>query len=56
MAGFTLWDPTMIAKWLQILKELGPQLKQVAIMFNPDAGIYQSNLDAARRCSRAPAR
>ena len=48
MTGFTLWDPAMIAKWLQILEELGPQLRQVAIMFNPDAGIYHSNLEVLK--------
>jgi putative ABC transport system substrate-binding protein len=37
MTGFTNMEPTMGAKWLQLLKEIAPRVKRVAIMFNPDA-------------------
>jgi putative ABC transport system substrate-binding protein len=37
ITGFTNMEPTMGAKWLQLLKEIAPRVKRVAIMFNPDA-------------------
>jgi putative ABC transport system substrate-binding protein len=37
ITGFTNMEPTMGAKWLQMLKEIAPRVKRVAIMFSPDA-------------------
>jgi putative tryptophan/tyrosine transport system substrate-binding protein len=37
ITGFTNMEPTMGAKWLQLLKEIAPRVKRVATMFNPDA-------------------
>jgi putative ABC transport system substrate-binding protein len=33
ITGFTNMEPTMAAKWLQLLKEIAPRVKRVAIMF-----------------------
>jgi putative tryptophan/tyrosine transport system substrate-binding protein len=35
--GFSLIDFPMVAKWLQILKELSPGISRVAFMFNPSS-------------------
>ena len=37
ITGFTSFDePTMSAKWLEILKALAPRVARVALVFNPD--------------------
>jgi putative ABC transport system substrate-binding protein len=35
MTGFTGLDPTMGAKWLELLHQIAPRVRRVAIMFNP---------------------
>jgi len=34
--GFTNFDPSLVGKWLGILKELAPQTARAAVIFNPD--------------------
>jgi putative tryptophan/tyrosine transport system substrate-binding protein len=33
--GFTNFEPSMIGKWLQMLKEIAPGMVRVAVLFNP---------------------
>jgi putative ABC transport system substrate-binding protein len=33
--GFVNLEPTMAGKWLELLKEIAPRVKRVAILFNP---------------------
>jgi len=35
VTGFTNMDPTIGPKWLEILKEIAPNIKRVAVIFNP---------------------
>jgi putative ABC transport system substrate-binding protein len=35
MTGFTGLDPTMGAKWLELLNEIAPRVSRIAVMFNP---------------------
>jgi ABC-type uncharacterized transport system substrate-binding protein len=35
ITGFTNLEPTVGAKWLQLLKEIAPRVTRVAVMFNP---------------------
>ncbi len=37
---FTLVEPTMGAKWLELLKEIAPHVNRVAILFNPATATY----------------
>jgi len=37
ITGFTHLEPTIGAKWLELLKEIAPRVGRVAVMFNPDA-------------------
>jgi putative ABC transport system substrate-binding protein len=37
ITGFTNLEPTVGAKWLEVLKEIAPRIRRVAVMFNPDA-------------------
>ena len=41
ITGFILFEPSMVGKWLQALKELAPSVSQVAIMFNPETATRQ---------------
>jgi putative tryptophan/tyrosine transport system substrate-binding protein len=40
VTGFTNMEPTMATKWLELLKEIAPQVKRVAILFNPATAPY----------------
>jgi putative ABC transport system substrate-binding protein len=33
--GFTIMEPTTSGKWLELLKDIAPQLKRAAFLFNP---------------------
>ena len=35
MTGFTGLEPTVGAKWLELLKEIAPRVTRIAVMFNP---------------------
>ena len=36
ITGLALYEPTLGGKWLELVSEIAPGLKRVAIMFNPD--------------------
>jgi putative ABC transport system substrate-binding protein len=38
--GFTIMEPTMAGKWLEFLKEIAPQIRRVAFLFNPATAPY----------------
>jgi putative tryptophan/tyrosine transport system substrate-binding protein len=38
--GFTLYEPTMAGKWLELLKEIAPRVARVAFLFNPATAPY----------------
>jgi len=40
IAGFTSIEPPMSGKWLQLLKEIAPQIVRVALLFNPATAPY----------------
>jgi putative tryptophan/tyrosine transport system substrate-binding protein len=40
MTGFTSADPGMGGKWLQLIKEVAPNIKRAAAMYNPDGATY----------------
>jgi hypothetical protein len=50
--GFATFEASLGGKWLELLSEIAPGLKRVAIMFDPDAGpasVYMPSLEAAAR-------
>jgi putative ABC transport system substrate-binding protein len=52
VTGFANFEATLGGKWLELLSEIAPGLKQAAIMFNPDlpaASTYMPSLEAAGR-------
>jgi putative ABC transport system substrate-binding protein len=40
ITGFSVMDPPMMGKWLQLLKEVAPSVTRVAVIFNPDTAPY----------------
>jgi putative ABC transport system substrate-binding protein len=58
VTGFALYEPTLPSKWLELLSEIAPGLRRVAIMFNPDtvtlSGYMPSPETAARSLKVVP--
>jgi putative ABC transport system substrate-binding protein len=40
VTGFTVFEPTMAGKWLELLKEIAPRVNRVAFLFNPATAPY----------------
>ena len=40
ITGFTIFEPEIGSKWLQVLKEIAPKTTRVAVIFNPDTAPY----------------
>src|SRR5262249_18808658 len=38
--GFTNFVPTMAAKWLEVLREIAPQVRRAVLLFNPQTAPY----------------
>jgi hypothetical protein len=49
LTGFSYLEPTVGAKWLELLMQIAPHLKHVALMFNPASGPYGSNVFSINR-------
>ena len=50
--GFTIFETSMGAKWVEFLKQLSPRLARVGLLFNPATGsgsIYLPSVEAAAR-------
>jgi putative ABC transport system substrate-binding protein len=48
--GFSLLEPSLGGKWLELLSEIAPDLKRVAMMFNADTGpvsVYKRSFEMA---------
>jgi putative ABC transport system substrate-binding protein len=56
ITGFALFEPSLAGKWLELLSEIAPGRKRVAIMFNPDtapASLFMPSLETAARSLKA---
>jgi len=51
MTGLFLDQASMAGKWLQLLREIAPSLKRVALLWDPNTGQFQ--LDAAKSAAHA---
>jgi len=40
ITGFSFFEPPMIGKWMEILKEIAPGVRRVMFMFNPDTAPF----------------
>src|SRR5262249_40026826 len=48
VTGFSVLDPSIAGKWVQLLKEIAPGVTRVAVMFNPATAPYSGGLDFFR--------
>ena len=39
--GFMIMEPTIVSKWLELLKEIAPRVNRVALSFNPATAPYR---------------
>ena len=46
ITGFISYDPPIIGKWLQLLKEIAPGITRVAALLNPDTAFHPSFIRA----------
>lgn len=53
VTGFVVWDLSIGGKWMQLLRELIPDLTHVGILYNPDTTAYAPPLVAAARAAAA---
>jgi putative ABC transport system substrate-binding protein len=44
LTGFMNVDAPMAGKWLELIKEIAPKVRQIALIFNPNTSPYQSFL------------
>jgi putative tryptophan/tyrosine transport system substrate-binding protein len=50
LTGFMNVDAPMASKWLELIKEVAPTVKRVALIYNPLTSPYQSFLKSSPRC------
>ncbi len=54
VTGFVVWDFAIAGKWIQLLRELMPDLAEVGVLFNPDTAPYAPGLiSAAKEADRS---
>jgi putative ABC transport system substrate-binding protein len=44
VTGFIVWDLSIGGKWIQILREIAPDLRRVGVIYNPDTAPYAPSL------------
>src|SRR6188768_1272571 len=40
VTGFTVMEPELAGKWLELLREMAPHTKRAALLFNPTTALY----------------
>jgi putative ABC transport system substrate-binding protein len=53
ITGFVVWDLSIGGKWMQLLRELMPDLTRVGILYNPDTTAYAPALVASAKAAAA---
>jgi putative tryptophan/tyrosine transport system substrate-binding protein len=44
ITGFEVWEPSVVGKWLEMLKEIAPQTERVGLLGNPKSAAYYDYL------------
>ena len=51
ITGFTIFEPEIGSKWLEVVKQIAPETKRAAVIFNPETEpyyrLYMSSIEAA---------
>lgn len=60
VTGFSIFEPAIVSKWLELLKEMAPRVARVALVYNPDtapfAGYFLDSLSAGSPVAKLPIR
>jgi putative ABC transport system substrate-binding protein len=51
VTGFVVWDLSIGGKWLQLLREIAPDVSRVGIIYNPDTAPYAPPLIESARAA-----
>jgi putative ABC transport system substrate-binding protein len=51
VTGFMAWDFSIGGKWMQLLRQIAPDLRHVGITYNPETGSYAPPLIASARAA-----
>jgi putative tryptophan/tyrosine transport system substrate-binding protein len=51
VTGFIVWDLSIGGKWIQLLREIVPELTRVGIIYNPDTAPYAPPLIASAKAA-----
>jgi putative ABC transport system substrate-binding protein len=53
ITGFTNFEPSMGGKWIQLLKEVTPRMRRIAVIYNPKASPFERFLPSMRASADA---
>jgi putative ABC transport system substrate-binding protein len=53
ITGFQGYEPTIGGKWLEVLHEIAPELRRVAVLLNPSVSANVTFLDAAKDAAQS---
>jgi putative ABC transport system substrate-binding protein len=51
VTGFIVWDLSIGGKWIQLLREIAPDLTRIGIIYNPDTAPYAPPLIASAKAA-----
>jgi putative ABC transport system substrate-binding protein len=51
VTGFVVWDLSIGGKWMQLLREIAPDIKRIGIICNPDTAPYAPPLIASAKAA-----
>jgi putative tryptophan/tyrosine transport system substrate-binding protein len=51
VTGFVVWDLSIGGKWMQLLREVAPEVSRVGIIYNPDTAPYAPPLIASAKAA-----
>ncbi len=55
VTGFMVWELSIGGKWIQLLREIAPELSHVGIIYNPDTARYAPPLIASAKAAAGSA-
>ena len=53
VTGFVVWDLSIAGKWMQLLRDLIPDVARVGILYNPDTAAYAPPMVTAAKAAAA---
>lgn len=51
VTGFVVWDLSIGGKWIQLLRQIAPEVERVGVIYNPDTGPYAPPLIASAKAA-----